>query len=186
MKKHMIAGLMLAATSTTAFAQDTKHFDGGFVGAEIGYFSSGRLTQSDQNQNGSADGIYYGGNIGYRVQTDSNFVYGIEGAFGKSDVDLLFLGDEDDFDLNDIVDRQWHVMGTVGWATGNDSRNLFSVGAGYTEITTTFFSSSSSNGNIAAQAAYERAIGSNLSLRVKATTYEFDTVIGTVGLALRF
>lgn len=186
MKKYLAIGATLTALSTPALAQDTKHFDGGFAGAEIGVFGSSNLTASSQNQSGTDYGLYYGGTIGYRVQSNSNIVYGIEGAFGKSDVDFTFLGDETDFDLEDVIDHQWHVMGTVGWVTGAEKRDLFSIGAGYSEIKLSPFTSSFSDGGIAAQVAYERAMGNNLSFRVRAMTYEFDSYVGTAGLSLRF
>lgn len=168
MKNYLTVGVALVALSTSAFAQDQKHFDGGFVGAEIGYLDAGD----------GFNGLYYGANGGYRVQTDSNLVYGLEGTFGTTEVDV--------FGINDVIDHQWSANATVGWAFGAEKRDLFSLGVGYANVKVSALGQSATGDGVAGLVSYERAIGNNLSFRVKATTYEFDTFIGTAGFALRF
>lgn len=184
MNKIFAAGAMLLALTTTANAQEAKHFDGGYLGAEAGIFALNAETSSTGDS--TETGVYYGVVAGYRVQTDSDLVLGVEAAFGTSDIGFTFIGDEDDFDLDDVVDHQWQVLGTVGWAFGAEKRDLFSIGAGYAEVKLSPFTNSFTDGSLAAQASYERAVTDNLSLRVKATTYEFDSYVGTAGVSFRF
>lgn len=191
MKTTKLATAALAAfavfgSAATASAQDNKPFDGAYLGAEIGIFGSSDLTLSSSTQDGTEYGIYYGGMAGYRVQSDSDLVYGIEAAFGKSDVDFTFIGDETDFDLENVIDHQWHILGTVGWVTGSEGKSLFSLGLGYGEEKTSPFTTSFSDGGLATQVAFERAMSDNLSLRVKALSYGFDSYFGTAGLVFRF
>ena len=169
MKKYMIAGLLLATTSTAAFAQDTKHFDGGYLGGEIGYQDSGD----------GLNGVYYGATAGFRKQTDGGLVYGLEGNLGKADVDIA--------GINNIIDTQWSALGTVGWVFGNENRDMFSLGAGYVNIKVSALGQSETGDGIASFAGYERAIGDNFSFRLRVTSYDaFETVIGTAGFGFRF
>lgn len=155
-----IAGLMLSSVAATA--QDDKPFDGFFVGAEGGYLVG----------EGDVDGL--AGNFfgGYRKQLDNNLVVGVEGTFGTADVDFL--------------DHIWTVNGTVGWVVGNDNDALFSIGAGYAEAKASGFGFSSMGSGFSGLASYEKALGDTWSFRVKTTTLDFESFIGTVGLAARF
>ena len=116
MKKLLVSGVAALALSTTATAQDEKHFDGAYIGAETGYQDSGN----------GLNGLYYGATLGFRKQTNSDLVYGIEGNFGKADVDVA--------GFNNIIDNQWSIHGTVGWAFGAEKRDLFTLGAGYVGV----------------------------------------------------
>lgn len=169
MKKLIAASAGLLALTTTATAQEEKHFDGGYLGAETGYLDSGD----------GINGLYYGATLGFRKQTDSNLVYGIEGNLGKANVD--FAG------FNNIIDNQWSTMGIVGWVFGNESRDLVSVGVGYASVEVSAAGASATGDGVSSFIGYERAIGSNLSFRMRVTSYDaFDTFIGTGGLSFRF
>lgn len=171
MKKTCSAGAVLAAAllTTATQAQEEKHFQGGFIGGEIGYLDAGD----------GLNGVYYGANTGFRTQSDSGFVYGLEGTFGTSDVD--FGG------LDNIIDHQWSVMGTIGKAFGSEKRDLISLGAGFAQVKASAFGVSATGEGFTSSLGYERAIGNNLSFRLRAIVYEdFETVIGTAGLGLRF
>jgi len=169
MKKILIAACALTAFSTTVFAQDAKHFDGGYIGGEIGYQDSGS----------GLNGIYYGATAGFRKQTDGNFVYGIEGNLGKANID--FGG------VSNIIDNQWSAMGTIGWVFGDENRDMFSLGAGYVRVKASALGFSSTGDGISSFAGYERAIGDNLSFRLRVTSYDaFDTFIGSAGFGFRF
>lgn len=164
MKKHLLAsvGVLLATLAPAAGAQETKHFDGGFVGFDAGYLSAGN----------GVDGAVANFFAGYRVQTDSNMVYGIEGTYGGADIDF--------------IDNQWTINGSIGWVLGPEDRDLFSIGGGYVQVKASGFGATVVGDGYTAFAAYEKALGDKWSFRLKATTYEFDTYIGTAGVALRF
>ena len=169
MKKYLLASVALAAFSTTAFAQDEKHFDGGYLGGEIGYQDSGD----------GLNGVYYGATAGFRKQTDGGLVYGLEGNFGKADVDVG--------GVSNIIDNQWSALGTVGWVFGNENRDMFSLGAGYVNVKVSALGQSATGDGVASFAGYERAIGDNLSFRLRVTSYDaFDTFIGSAGFGFRF
>jgi len=173
MKKALIVAAVMAA-GTVAHADDSKHFDGFHLGGEAGYL----------HDNSDLNGVYYGAFAGYRKQLDSNMVIGVEGTFGKPDLEASAFGAIAE------TDHIWTAMGTLGFVTGTDSRNLWSLGAGYaqTRATATFNGreTSDTGKGVAGFVGFERAMGDNLSLRARATTYEFESFQGTIGLGLRF
>jgi len=84
MRKLVLAAAGLAALSATpAFAQsDTdKSFDGPRAGVILGYdrVQPGQVPNSSIDDSNSASGLTYGGDVGYDHQTDSNWVFGVEG-----------------------------------------------------------------------------------------------------------
>ena len=159
-----MVGAALFASAGTVQAQDsTKHFDGGYAGVDAGYLDNGEGT----------NGFYYGLNLGFRKQTDSDIVFGVEGTFGQSDIEGANLD-------------HWTALGSIGWAFGDEKRNLFSLGGGYVLLKTSYNSFSHTGTGYAAFLGYEHAFGDNLSFRLRATTYEFETYIGTAGLSYRF
>lgn len=164
MRKNILAGasILLAVTATSVGAQDTKHFDGLFVGVDAGYLAA----------DGGVDGAVANLIAGYRVQTDDNLVFGVEGTYGGADIDF--------------IDNQWTINGSIGWAYGNDNRNLFSVGGGYVKVNASAFGISTAGDGYTAFTSYERAFNDYWSFRLKGTTYEFDTFIGTAGIVFRF
>lgn len=169
MRKYGVALIALAALSNNVSAQDSKHFDGAYVGGEIGYLDA------DSN----VSGIYYGGTIGLRKQFDNNVVFGIEGNLGSSNADFR--------NFNNVIDRQTSVLATYGLAFGSQKRDLISAGVGYINTNVSFDDFDGSSGAIASFIGYERALGSKLSVRFRITAYEgFDAFNGTGGLVFRF
>ncbi|WP_262690867.1 porin family protein [Kordiimonas aestuarii] len=163
MKKTILTATIAATllVAGAANAQDEKHFDGFYLGGEFGH------TISD-----GADDIYYGAVGGYRKQLDNNFVVGVEGTFGTADITYL--------------DHIWTVNGTVGYAFGAEKRDLIFGGVGYVKAKASAAGYSVTGDDISFIAGYERAVGDNVSLRVKANVYGDDTVVPSVGVAFRF
>tara|TARA_R110002096_G_scaffold359148_2_gene552216 strand:- start:748 stop:1257 length:510 start_codon:yes stop_codon:yes gene_type:complete len=157
----------LLAVTSTANADENKLFHGSFAGIEAGYLDA----QNDVN------GFYYGANLGFRAQSETGLVYGIEGTIGQTN-------------LNNAVDvdYQFSIMPTLGWALGDEKRNLVSVGAGYAKLKASISGPnySRSNDDFAAFVGFERAIGESLSLRTRVTTYGFDDFLATAGIGFRF
>lgn len=170
--KTIITAAAILAAAPTALGQDTKFFDGGYLGADVGYVSDNGI-----------DGITYSGVAGWRRQTDSGLVYGLEGSFGSASANLGY----DESISEDFYKTHWTATGVIGFA---QDRNLLTLGAGYGQIKSSY---SFGNGDITVTGkalvvagGYERAIGDNLSLRAKVTSYEFNNFIGSVGIAMRF
>ena len=169
MKKLLMTSVAALALATTATAQEEKHFDGGYVGAEAGYLDSGD----------GFNGLYYGTTLGFRRQNDSNYVFGVEGNLGKTNIDIG--------SFDNIVDSQWSIHGTAGWVFGAEKRDLFSVGVGYAKVNVSAGGSSTSGDGVSSFVGYERALGKNIALRFRVTSYDtFETFIGTGGVSLRF
>ncbi|NVJ96606.1 MAG: outer membrane beta-barrel protein [Alphaproteobacteria bacterium] len=175
MKKTLIAAAAVLAATATAQADD-KVFDGGYVGGELGYTDAGD----------GVNGAYFGAFGGYRKQNDSGLVYGIEGTFGKTSADLTAGG----IKFDDVYDREWTVMGTLGTVVGESKRTLLYVGAGFVQqkasISYGGYSESATGESYVVSAGFERALGENMSLRLRASTYEFEIASVALGLGFRF
>ena len=83
MRAYLLAAVAAAALATPALAQDGPDgpFNGPRVGAILGYdaLQPGSTEDSDiRGDNQTADGLVYGGDLGYDVQR-GNMVFGIEG-----------------------------------------------------------------------------------------------------------
>lgn len=152
--KTAVAALAVAASATATLAED-KHFDGAYLGADIGLTDGGEF--------------YYGANLGLRKQTESNMVFGVEGRFGDYAVSETFniLGTPVEAGIN----YAWAAHGYVGWVFGEDKRNLFKVGGGYNEFhvkaTAGNVSDGASTGDFGAFIGYERASESNVNFRLQ-------------------
>ena len=80
MRAYLLAAVAAAAIATPALAQDGP-FTGPRVGAILGYdaFQPGSTEDSDiRGDNQTADGLVYGGDVGYDIQR-GNIVFGAEG-----------------------------------------------------------------------------------------------------------
>lgn len=160
MNKILKAATVAALTTiaSTASQADDKYYDGFFTAAEAGATDEGDF--------------YYGGAIGYRRQTNSNFVYGVEGNFG-------------DFDVNGI-DYSYAFNGFVGVAFGPSKKSLVVLGGGYTEVETDF----GSNGGSTSFIGFEHALTDTLSLRARTNYIDYgsgsDGVLFTGGVSLNF
>ena len=160
MRKLSIALLSAAllAGATTAQADDKK-FDGVQAGVDFGYIDF-------ENAGGDLALDLF---LGYRVQTESNFVFGVEGTFGGID--------------NDLIDNIWSINGTLGYVVGEEQNGLIFVNSGFAKVN---FDGFGSTELFKADLGYEHAVGENMRLRIKVTTFEFDDFRGTVGISYNF
>ena len=86
MRKFVLAAASLAGLAASpAFAQSApsdpgKEFDGARAGVIVGYdrVQPGQVANSNINDSNSADGLTYGGDVGYDVQS-GRWVFGAEG-----------------------------------------------------------------------------------------------------------
>ena len=152
----------LLACSATVQADEDKKFNGAYIGGSIGYLDIADFE----------GGVAYEGFLGYRKQSDNGLVLGIEGTFGSADLEYL--------------DNVWSVNGSLGWVVGEEGRGLMFVSGGYAEAKASAFGFSDTNGSFRADIGYEHALGESLSLRVKATTFEFDDYGASAGFVVRF
>ncbi|UTW54572.1 outer membrane protein [Kordiimonas sp. SCSIO 12610] len=152
-----------------------KHFEGAFVGADIGLEDSGDF--------------YYGGALGYRFQGETNIVFGVEGTFGDLTTSAT-VGN-----ISENIGNVWSATGILGFAFGDENRNLVSINAGYGELDITrrtngAVSDSASFGGFRGSFGYERAFKDNLSVRVQGTYQDVGDLgqayIGTVGVLFKF
>lgn len=160
---------LIATTAATALlagaaaAQDAKPFEGMYAGAEAGVDWT-KLSDTDQRDRS----IYYGGVIGYRVQSDSNMVLGVEGTFGDTG-----------YNRRDLVGTEYEYSGSLilGQAFGADGNNLVYGKAGYArtrvDVAEGLGGGKTTEGGWRFGAGYERALSNGLSLRtgVDYTTY---------------
>ena len=177
-----------AAISQTA---PVKQFTGPYLGGAFGLTDDGEY--------------YYAVEGGYRFQFNSGLVVGAEASYGD-----LTGPDSDDFvESIETISDVWSVVGLVGYSFGNQKRNLVFLNAGYGERTRSINDIDVTNddeivdiegGGFFGGVGYERAIGSNVSVRLRATYFEpvrfrrfFDNginrdkvYISTLGLLLRF
>ncbi|NVJ70540.1 MAG: outer membrane beta-barrel protein [Alphaproteobacteria bacterium] len=170
--KSLLSFGMAAAVAVSASA-DEKYFHGPYVGADIGLSDGGKF--------------YYGGHAGFRHQTDSNVVFGIEGSFGS------YAVSESQGSITAKIDHNWSVMGHLGYAFGESGKNLFKIGGGYNEVqaSASGFGSSvtASVGDFRGFIGYERAISEKVNFRIAADFLKFDESTGgqaTAGFSFRF
>lgn len=167
-----IAFTMAASATVQEPSSDKKHFDGLYIGAELG------VSYLDLN-GGDQAGLYYGGLAGWRRQSDSGFVFGLEGTFGTSDNSI-----DDDPGFTTIApldfDHQWSAAATFGKAFGRSKNNLIFAKIGYQESKFSFdldnapidvpdtFLQTFKNDGLLLGAGYERALSDQMSLRLSA------------------
>jgi len=152
----------LLASAASVQAADDKPFSGTYLGADVGYL----------DLEGLDGGISYEGFLGLRKQTNGGFVYGIEGTFGSADIELL--------------DHVWSVNGVLGAVVGQEGRGLIFVSGGYAEAKASAFGVSVTGDAFRGDIGYEYAMGDNYSIRIKATTFEFDDYGASAGFLVRF
>lgn len=125
MRKLILAALAASAAAAPAFAQDAT-FTGPRAEAIVGWDH----VSDDSVNNGSRDGVVYGGQLGYDYQA-GKAVFGVEGEVtGASTKDtangVLVAGDR----LKVSAGRDLYVGGRVGIVAG--SRALIYAKGGYT------------------------------------------------------
>lgn len=157
-----------ALMTPAAYAQD-KQFDGLFLGGEVG------ASIVDFGTDGQS-GLYYGGLVGFRIQTSNGWVYGIEGAL--ADTDRSF---DDDNNFGSIFSLdfkyQWSAAATLGKTFGSGGNNLVFAKLGYNRHKYDFdlpdavspppeFPSSATRDGILIGLGYERALSRSANFRL--------------------
>lgn len=124
--KTLAIGLAMGALAAPSVYAEDKHFDGFFVGGEFGV----NIMNVNEINNDEHVGFYYGGILGIRKQTDSNFVFGLEGTFGDTDNSLA---EERGFGLPAPVDvrYRWSTYATFGKVFGASRKNMIFGKIGY-------------------------------------------------------
>ncbi len=178
--KTVAATAALLLGTVSAQADDDKRFDGAYIGAEAGFNNFG-------GTNGNS-GLYYGGVLGYRVQSDSGLVLGVEGRFGGTSVDRGFSVNGTNFEGE--VGR--HIGGDVhlGYAV-SDSSLLYAL-VGYDNIRIGVDNAQDTNiGNVKINSirfggGYEYAFSDKLSVRFTGMYSEDKEFQGLGGILFKF
>ncbi len=116
----MAAALILTAAGARAQAED-RPFTGAYVGPEVG------VSVVDTNGGSSAE-FFYGGRLGYRYQTASGWVLGLEGRAG--DTTFSESGSLFGVPFTTKLGRSLGGAALVGYALGPGRRHLLFVGGG--------------------------------------------------------
>ncbi|MBL4790376.1 MAG: outer membrane beta-barrel protein [Kordiimonadaceae bacterium] len=171
--RYCIFALLIAIGSVSVEAQDKKQFSGVYLGVEGGFLDVG-------TDNGLAYGVF----LGYRYQTNGNLVLGTEfSVLGQN-------GSGDNQPDGDGAILSW--LGTVGFATGEENKTLYTIGAGAIngfdiDNSGGFFNS---NDGFVILAGYERALGSGFVVRLRGQYIDFGEGLNgytaTVGLLFNF
>jgi hypothetical protein len=174
-KKIIAAFAASLAVAFSANAQDdSKYFDGLYLSADLGIEDSGDF--------------YYGGSLGYRFQSETNWVFGVEGNFGD------LTSSDTSGTVTAAIDYAWGVTGILGYAFGEKDNNLVFVNAGYGELDLSVSSPTESDseafGGFRGSFGYERAISDRISLRLVGTYQDVsdfgEALIGTAGFVVKF
>ncbi|WP_417316686.1 porin family protein [Emcibacter sp.] len=181
-----LSGALLLSASVPALADD-GHFDGFYAGGEAGY-NEVKYKNEDLDFDIDADGLNYGGFAGFRQQTSSGLVVGLEGHYKDSEASI---GD-DDASLD--FDRQVGVDALIGTTVGTAEQVLLFAFAGYenARLTASFLDEEESTDldGVRVGGGAEFALSDNMSLRttVAYTDYEEDVsnIEGTAGFVLDF
>jgi outer membrane immunogenic protein len=130
MRQYIIAALVASAAATPALAQDSgarAPFTGPRAEGIVGW---DRLSDGTGQDAGSSDGVVYGGQIGYDIQS-GGAIFGIEGEVTGATTDtradnLLVAGDR----LRVDAGRDLYVGGRLGFLAGD--RAMIYAKGGYT------------------------------------------------------
>lgn len=165
MKQYIKSACIAASAliSVSINADDEKHFNGVYIGAEGGYLDLAGIEDG---------GIAYNGLLGIRTQMDNGLVLGLEGTFGSADIEFL--------------DHVWSVSGTLGMAVGAEKRGLLYIGGGYAKAKASGFGFTVTGDDYAVKAGYEHALNDTLSIRAQASTFAFDDYMGGLAFIARF
>jgi len=178
----IISAAALAATATTATlaADDDYKFDGAYGGIEAVFDWTKLSTDVDTSKS-----VTVGGVLGFRRQTDSGFVMGLEGTFRDNGYENETTGLKGKF--------EWSAGLTLGTAFGDDASNLIYGKAAFVR---TKFDPSEASGDAFNDSGwrfgggYERSLSENMSFRLGGdyTTYGDgnDGWQATTGLLVKF
>ncbi|RMF72545.1 MAG: porin family protein [Alphaproteobacteria bacterium] len=154
------AALMLTAPGVRA-QDEARPFTGFYVGPEAG------ISIIDANPGSSAE-LYYGGRLGYRYQTESGWVFGLEARAG--DTTFSERGSLFGVPLRTKLGRSLGGEALVGYALGEGRRHLLFVGGGFDnsrlKISAGGQSSGTTDTTATILAGYEWAVSDRLSLRL--------------------
>ena len=181
--------------STGHVAAQEKHFDGFYIAVDTGIRSAKTIDHAGE-QFRTGNKLYYAGAVGWRKQSDEDWVFGLEGTFGD------IQGFQHQFFANGLstarVRNVWSANGYIGRVFGKKKRNLILAGGGYASMRAGFnavfngavFRPSEPGGGYRAFFGYERALFRSIHLRLQGSYFDFgnqvDTFIGTAGLSVNF
>ena len=166
----MSCSINLAAEQVVGTINHRKHFDGIYLGAQLGVdrisanINAGESEDSDFN---------YEALLGYRYQTDNDWVIGIEGRFGDRN------GELSDQNVEFKFDRLWRLLPTIGKTFGQNGNNLVygKLGVGGirldAKVNGTTLTSQNFEGVVGA-IGYERALSDKLSLHTELSYISYD------------
>lgn len=193
-QRLLLFPVLVTCCAVSVHAQD-RHFDGFYLAADIGNRTShSNIVAQEEIRIGGA--LYYGGAVGWRTQSSSNFVWGAEATFGDIDgfQNQNFAGA-----LNTArVRNLWSANAYLGRAFGANGRNLVLAGVGYASMRAGFnavansqvFTPSEPGGGYRLLVGYERALFSSVNLRLQGSYANFansvETKIATAGFSYNF
>jgi outer membrane immunogenic protein len=182
-----------AAQGADIVEQPLFDWTGPYVGVHAGYgipsfdgvYDSNEEDREDMSfaDDIDADGILGGVQLGYNLQTGSNFVFGIEGDFSVTD----FSGDteDDDPENNDGIDADVDFLASLRARAGFAADNVLFYATGglaYAHSDFDFTNEGDDAGSIDLDSwgyvvggGVEWAFQENLSLRIEGLYYGFDT-----------
>lgn len=178
-KYALVAALTLAATPT--LAQDTKAFNGFFVGAQLGWQQDNLSVDVDGVDLGDfgdfkTDGFNYGGQVGYDFRASNTVVIGAEVSIADSTGKLSFDDGETEVALE--VGRTIAVTGRLGYLVDTDA--LFYVRGGYANAEYTgeddFDSASGNRDGFTLGLGIEKMLGRNVSARFEYNYSDFGSI----------
>ena len=177
------AALMLATAGARAQDED-RPFTGAYVGPEVG------VSIVDTGGGSSAE-FYYGGRFGYRYQTASGWVLGLEGRAG--DTTFSARGSLLGVPFTTRLGRSLGGEALIGHALGAGGRHLLFVGGGLDNTRIRIRAGGTGSGTTktagTVMAGYEWAASTRLSLRLAGEIIQPNGVREgriTAGLFLRF
>jgi outer membrane immunogenic protein len=194
MRKYIVAALFAAGLATPAFAQDTGATFSGVRVEGLGGYESAKV------EGDSADGIVYGGAVGFDIQSGT-MVFGVEGEFTDTNIDECVKGVTIATDtLCAEFGRDLFAGGRIGAVIGGST--LAYVKGGYTNArvaldyedgtagTTADFKLGENLDGVRVGAGLEFAIGANTYAKAeyRYSNYEqgFEKHQGLVGFGFRF
>jgi len=184
MKKLIMSAAMLAAISTTSFAQESNNpFEGAYAGGMIGYNS-----YNFKGLGGNMSGLTFGGLIGYRNEISDGFLIGIEGYVqgNQANKDLI-IGT---VTVNSSPDESYGFNATAGFGS---EKTLFFVLAGWgwngMSASTQGISISDSDNGVHAGIGAEFVMSDSINLRVQGDWQDFrgaNSIGASAGIIFKF
>jgi len=166
----LVSSVINAADDDGQDSDDSKRFDGFYIGAQIGI---DRITVKVHNNKQHDSSFNYEAMLGYRYQFDSNWVIGVEAS----------LGDRSGSIRNQYhvigFDRIWQTSALLGktFGTANDNLVYGKLGVGGIEVDVkangVSFSQQSLEGPVSTM-GYERYLSDRLSFRLEVSYSSYD------------